>query len=132
MTNLRYIILLTAMLVILLFSGCEQDLNLNDYRNSDIENMLVVNSILNPDSLIGVSVTHPYFFQINMLPLNLLQILMFRLPGKVVNGRNCCTMETQGCIFLNRNPLRVSYIKLILSKVRIQFIHMMLFLVKWQ
>lgn len=62
MTNLRYIILLTAMLVILLFSGCEQDLNLNDYRNSDIENMLVVNSILNPDSLIGVSVTHPYFF----------------------------------------------------------------------
>lgn len=46
----------------LVFSGCERDLNLDTYRNTDIEKMLVVNSILNPDSLIGVSVTRPYFF----------------------------------------------------------------------
>jgi len=44
------------------FPGCEQDLDLDKYKNPEIEKMLVVNSILNPDSVIGVSVTHPYFF----------------------------------------------------------------------
>ena len=82
MTNLRYIILLTATLVILLFSGCEQDLNLNDYRNSDIENMLVVNSILNPDSLIGVSVTHPYFFSDKHVTFKPITNLNVQVAGK--------------------------------------------------
>lgn len=49
-------------IALLLLGACEQDLNLDKYKQESIERMLVVNSILNPDSLISVSVTHPYFF----------------------------------------------------------------------
>lgn len=45
-----------------ILAGCEKDLSLEKYRDPSIEKMLVVNSILNPDSAICVSVTHPYFF----------------------------------------------------------------------
>lgn len=51
-----------AALLTFLFSGCEKHFNLDKYRNPEIEKMLVVNSILCPDSVIGVSVTRPYFF----------------------------------------------------------------------
>lgn len=48
--------------VSLFLTGCEQNLDLDKYRNPEIEKMLVVNSILSPEDTMGVSVTHPYFF----------------------------------------------------------------------
>lgn len=62
MTKSRYIPLAIAAGLLPALSGCEQELDLDKYRNPEVEKMLVVNSILNPDSLIGISVTHPYFF----------------------------------------------------------------------
>lgn len=62
MNIIRYIFSATAIISLSVAGGCKQDLNLDEYRNPEIEKMLVVNSILNPDSVIGVSVTHPYFF----------------------------------------------------------------------
>lgn len=60
----RFAYLIFIFLLSSLISSCEQELNLDKYRNPDIEKMLVVNSILNPDSLISVSVTHPFFFSV--------------------------------------------------------------------
>lgn len=54
-------LIVTATLAIIT-TACEQNLMLDEYRDAEIEKILVVNSILNPDSVIGVSVTHPYFF----------------------------------------------------------------------
>lgn len=62
MHNIRYVIPIVAAMSAILLSGCEQDLNLDKYKNPEIDNLLVVNSILNPDSVIKVSVTDPYFF----------------------------------------------------------------------
>lgn len=62
MRKLWFIISKGLIMLPILLSGCEEDLDLSQFKEDVIENMLVVNSILNPDSLIGVSVTHPYFF----------------------------------------------------------------------
>lgn len=62
MNIIRYIFSAAAIISLSVAGGCKQDLNLDEYRNPEIEKILVVNSILNPDSVIGVSVTHPYFF----------------------------------------------------------------------
>lgn len=62
MHDFRFISPVVAAMSSIFLSGCEQDLNLDKYRNPEIEDMLVVNSILNPDSVIKVSVTNPYFF----------------------------------------------------------------------
>ena len=45
-----------------LLSSCEQEWNLEGYRDTELENTLVVNAILNPDSVLRVSVTRPFFF----------------------------------------------------------------------
>lgn len=45
-----------------LTSACEREFSLDGFRDKDTENILVVNAILNPDSPVMVSVTHPYFF----------------------------------------------------------------------
>lgn len=58
----KYLLLLLIFCNLLFLSGCEQELDLNRYKDPAFEKTLVVNSILNPDSLISVSVTHPYFF----------------------------------------------------------------------
>lgn len=62
MTKSHYVYFIIASAIVLLMQSCEKDLNLDGYRNPEIEKLFVVNSIINPDSLIGVSVTHPYFF----------------------------------------------------------------------
>lgn len=53
---------ISILFVLSLIMGCERDLDLSKYRDPETEKMLVVNSILNPDSVIAVSVTNPYFF----------------------------------------------------------------------
>ncbi len=81
MTKSSHIISAAATLSLILLQGCEQDLNLDKYRNPEIENMLVVNSILNPDSVIGVSVTHPYFLTDSHLLFNPVTSLDVRVAG---------------------------------------------------
>lgn len=105
MTNLMYIILLTVTLVMLLFSGCEQDLNLNDYKNSDIENMLVVNSILNPDSLIGVSVTHPYFFSDKHITFKPITDLNVQVAGESGEWEKLLYNEDSGLYLSKEQPI---------------------------
>lgn len=70
---------LTVLLTFL--CGCERDLNLEKYRNPEIENMLVVNSIINPDSLIGVSVTYPHFLTDSYLSFSPVSSLDVRIAG---------------------------------------------------
>lgn len=68
----------------ILISGCEQDLNLDHNRNPEIEDILVVNSILNPDSIIAVSVTNPYFFSqphLSFLPVAGLEVSVYGNEG---------------------------------------------------
>lgn len=96
-------ILLTAALPALFLSGCEQELNLDPYKNPEIENMLVVNSILNPDSLIGVSVTHPYFFSDKHLKFTPVSGLDVRVAGK--DGK-WLPMRYDGAIGLYRADVR--------------------------
>ena len=54
--------LLAAMIVLTLSSACERNFSLDSFRDKDTDDLLVVNAILNPDSLMKVSVTHPFFF----------------------------------------------------------------------
>lgn len=72
-------------IMMILLTGCEQDLDLDKYKNRDIEQMLVVNSILNPDSVMGVSVTHPYFFSDTHVSFNPVECLEIQIDGD--NGR---------------------------------------------
>lgn len=60
LTRFRFLAYLPLMFI--LTSACERNFSLDHFRDKDIENMLVVNAILNPDSMVRVSVTHPYFF----------------------------------------------------------------------
>ena len=53
----------------LMFSGCYSNIDLDHYKNDKIENMVVLNSLMNPDSMITVIATHPYFSE---------QFLLFR------------------------------------------------------
>ena len=58
----RFRFLLYLVLVLILNSACERDFSLDAFRDKYTENLLVVNAILNPDSPVRLSVTHPYFF----------------------------------------------------------------------
>lgn len=58
----RYIIVVAAIFLPML-TGCYSDIDLDKYRDKDIEERLVLNSILMPDSLVRVVATHPYFFE---------------------------------------------------------------------
>ncbi|MDE5675860.1 MAG: hypothetical protein K2I44_11040 [Muribaculaceae bacterium] len=70
MFKFRYLFHMAAVVLPLMLSGCEQDLDLDRYKNPEMEKMYVVNSILNPDSVIGVSVTHPIFFSTHQIAFN--------------------------------------------------------------
>ncbi len=43
-------------------AGCYQDIDLDRYREPNGENLLVINSIVNPDSTVAVAATRTYFF----------------------------------------------------------------------
>lgn len=62
MNRRAYVFFISNILLATFMTSCEQELNLDKYRDAEVEKMLVINSILNPDSLIGISVTHPFFF----------------------------------------------------------------------
>lgn len=68
-----------ALILMMLIPACERDFLLDDYRDKHTEDMLVVNAILNPDSLMKVSVTHPFFFSIphtSYPPVSDLKVMM--------------------------------------------------------
>jgi len=53
--------LLTAIAALVLTSCCH-DIDLDGYREDEGENLLTLNSIINPDSTIRVAATKTYFF----------------------------------------------------------------------
>lgn len=53
---------LALLIPLSLIPSCERDFSLDAFRDRDTDEMLVVNAIFNPDSVIKVSVTHPFFF----------------------------------------------------------------------
>ena len=48
--------------LVLLFNSCARDIDLDKYREAEGENLLTVNSIINPDSTVSVSATRMFFF----------------------------------------------------------------------
>lgn len=90
---------MVALLLLLILPACERDMNLDGYRNPEIEKMLVVNSILNPDSLIKVSVTHPYFFttpHLEYKPAEGLDVLISGADGR----RETLTFDTKTGLYI--------------------------------
>ncbi len=59
---MKFLIRMLIPTFLFLLTSCEQEWDLEGYRDSELENTLVVNAILNPDSLLRVSVTRPFFF----------------------------------------------------------------------
>ena len=53
---------LILLVLFMLISACEREFSLDGFRDKNTENILVINAILNPDSIMKVSVTHPFFF----------------------------------------------------------------------
>ncbi|MCF0235702.1 MAG: DUF4249 domain-containing protein [Bacteroidaceae bacterium] len=51
-----------ASLLLAVCYGCSQEINLGDYRDEEGKDMLTLNSIVNPDSVIEAVVTDTYFF----------------------------------------------------------------------
>lgn len=73
---------ISALLVSTLCLGsCEHDLNLDKYNDPEVINMLVVNSIINPDSVMKVSVTHPYFLSTTHTDFPPVEGLNVRMSG---------------------------------------------------
>jgi hypothetical protein len=51
-----------SLLAVISLTGCYSDIDLDKYRDGNGENLLVINSIVNPDSTIAVMATRTYFF----------------------------------------------------------------------
>lgn len=58
--NPLYIII--GFLFLVITAGCYQDINLDKYKEMDGENLLTVNSIVNPDSVVAASMTRTFFY----------------------------------------------------------------------
>lgn len=89
------------MAAVMLLQGCEKDLNLDSYRNPETEKMFVVNSIINPDSVIGVSVTHPYFFSEPHLVFSPVPGLQVSISGSD-GGNETLSYDDESGIYLSR------------------------------
>ena len=61
--NLKHI--LSLLILIFLFTGCYQDIDLDKYKEQDGEHLLTINSIVNPDSLVAASATRTFFYSDN-------------------------------------------------------------------
>lgn len=54
--------LLFAVALLLTLPSCYRESDMDGYRDEEIENMLTLNSLVNPDSTVSVSATRTYFF----------------------------------------------------------------------
>lgn len=55
-------VIISLFFSIFLLTGCYQDIDLDKFKEQDGEYLLVINSIVNPDSLVAASATRTYFF----------------------------------------------------------------------
>ena len=104
MNRFFYFSFLSFLFLSVFMSSCEQELNLDKYRNPEMENMLVVNSILNPDSLIGVSVTHPFFFSIPHVKFEPVKGLDVQVTDKEGEWSAMTFDDESGLYLSSRNP----------------------------
>lgn len=58
----KYSNLLFSALLALLTTSCYHEVDLDDFKNNEGKNLLTLNSLICPDSVIAVSATRPYFF----------------------------------------------------------------------
>lgn len=56
------ILISLAALSMLVLTSCYHTIGADDERDNNIENTLVINAIINPDSVISAVITRPYFF----------------------------------------------------------------------
>lgn len=92
--------------------SCEKDFNLDSYRNPKIEDMLVVNSILNPDSVIKVSITHPYFFTDPHLHFSPVTKMDVSISCNDCEWEKLLYDEKLGIYYSNRKPTAGEILKL--------------------
>lgn len=62
MQGYKYLHILLAMLLASFFTSCFHEVDLSDYRDDDGKNLLTINSLVCPDSLVAVAATRTYFF----------------------------------------------------------------------
>lgn len=77
-----------------LLSACYQDIDLDKYKGQNGENLLVINSIVNPDSTVAVVATKTYFFSDLHTTRDYVNDLAIRLS---ING------EDKGVLTYNSN-----------------------------
>jgi len=62
MTGFSNIISSSLVVSLLFLTSCYQEVDMNEYRTEDGENLLTLNSLVCPDSTVAVSATRTYFF----------------------------------------------------------------------
>lgn len=112
MFKFKYIFHAGMTILVTMLSGCEQDLDLDKYQNPETDRMYVVNSILNPDSLISVSVTHPFFFSTPHIAFNPVEGLDVKVAGE--NGDwETLVYDARSKLYLSeRKPIAGEVLKL--------------------
>lgn len=56
---MKYLYIIASLLIL---SSCYRDINLDEYKDDEGENILTINSIVNPDSLINAYATRTYYY----------------------------------------------------------------------
>lgn len=62
MKGYKYLHILFVMLLASFFTSCYHEVDLSEYRDEDGKNLLTINSLVCPDSLVAVAATRTYFF----------------------------------------------------------------------
>lgn len=112
MFKFKYIFHTGMTILVTMLSGCEQDLDLDKYQNPETDKMYVVNSILNPDSLIGVSVTHPFFFSTPHIAFNPVEGLDVKVAGENDEWENLVYDARSKLYLSDRKPIAGEVLKL--------------------
>lgn len=85
----KYSNLLFSALLALLTTSCYHELDLDDFKNNEGKNLLTLNSLICPDSVIAVSATRPYFFSDKHNERTYIKGLNILLS---INGQECETL----------------------------------------
>lgn len=87
----------------LMLAGCYQDINLDKYKDQNGEHLLVINSIVNPDSTVAVAATRPYFFSDVHDKRDYVEGLDITL---LINGDDCSSLTFDKATGLYRSSVR--------------------------
>lgn len=85
----KYSNLLFSALLALLTTSCYHEVDLDDFKNNEGKNLLTLNSLICPDSVIAVSATRPYFFSDKHNERTYIKGLNILLS---INGQECETL----------------------------------------